>query len=110
MELPNFEEQSASASQSFDRNFDDPGQSAASNGQLESRSTKIHPLPSNTGKDEHHEEEEAEEDAFKVPEESKVGKKLSELTTKRVIILVLGMMFGLPLFTVDLYEEENTSY
>jgi hypothetical protein len=51
-----------------------------------------------------------EKDDFKVPEESKVGKKLSELTTKRVIILVLGMMFGLPLFTVNLYEDENTSF
>lgn len=46
----------------------------------------------------------------KVPEESKVGKRLSDLTTKRVIILVLGMMFGLPLFTLSLYYEENNSF
>lgn len=46
----------------------------------------------------------------KAPEESKVGKRLSDLTTKRVIILVLGMMFGLPLFTLSLYYEENNSF
>ena len=40
-------------------------------------------------------EEEDEEPNIEIPEESKVGKKLSELTTKRVIILVLAMMFRL---------------
>lgn len=33
--------------------------------------------------------------------ESQVGKKLSELTTRRVIILVLAMMLGLPFFSID---------
>ena len=45
-----------------------------------------------------------------MPSESKVGKKLSELTSKRVITLVLGMMFCLPLFTNSLYVDDNTSY
>ena len=45
-----------------------------------------------------------------VPEESKVGQKLSEITTKRIIILILGMMFFLPLFSTNMYVLENTSY
>jgi hypothetical protein len=45
-----------------------------------------------------------------IPEESKVGKMLSDLTTRRVIILVLTMMFSVPLFTLNTYEEANTSY
>ena len=48
--------------------------------------------------------------AFSLPSESKVGKKLSELTSKRVVVLVLGMMFCLPLFTNSLYVDDNTSY
>jgi len=36
-------------------------------------------------------------------EESKVGKKLSDLTTKRVIVLVLTMMFSVPLFMLTTY-------
>eukprot|EP00241_Pyramimonas_parkeae_P000821 CAMPEP_0114273940 /NCGR_PEP_ID=MMETSP0058-20121206/29452_1 /TAXON_ID=36894 /ORGANISM="Pyramimonas parkeae, CCMP726" /LENGTH=978 /DNA_ID=CAMNT_0001393603 /DNA_START=127 /DNA_END=3064 /DNA_ORIENTATION=+ len=35
--------------------------------------------------------------------ESKVGQKLSELTTRRVIIGVLSLLFILPLFDADLY-------
>ena len=42
--------------------------------------------------------------------ESKVGKRLSELTTKRVVILVLGIMFVLPLFTLSLYYDQTTSF
>jgi len=49
-------------------------------------------------------------DELKVPEESKVGKKLSDLTTRRVIILVLAMMFSVPFFTLTTYVEEPTSY
>jgi hypothetical protein len=107
-EPPVFDDHSPSASMSFDRNFDDNrgGLNNDAGTPSNEHGNKIHPLP--VVKVE--EEEKKEDDAFKVPEESKVGKKLSELTTKRVIILVLGMMFGLPLFTVDLYEDENTSY
>lgn len=34
----------------------------------------------------------------KAPKETRVGKKLSEMTTRRVIVLVLVMLFGLPQF------------
>lgn len=47
---------------------------------------------------------------FKIPEESKIGKKFSELTTRRVIILVLCMLFILPLFQTTLYLDDNVSY
>ena len=43
-------------------------------------------------------------------EESNVGQRLSEITTKRVILLVLGMMFVLPLFSNSMYVNNNTSY
>ena len=45
------------------------------------------------------------EDDFVIPEESKVGKKLSDLTTRRVIILVLAMMFSEPIFNTTTYIE-----
>jgi hypothetical protein len=47
---------------------------------------------------------------LKLPEESKVGKKLSDLTTRRVIILVLAMIFSVPLFSTSTYMEEPTSF
>lgn len=47
---------------------------------------------------------------MKIPKESKVGKKLSDLTTRRVIMLVLAMMFSVPAFTITTYKEENTSF
>ena len=43
-------------------------------------------------------------------EESNVGHRLSEITTKRVILLVLGMMFMIPLFSTTMYVDENDSY
>ena len=45
-----------------------------------------------------------------IPQESKVGKMLSDLTTRRVIILVLAMLISNPLFTDATYQEENTSF
>lgn len=42
--------------------------------------------------------------------ESRVGKRLSEATTRRVIILVLAMLFSVPLFTVTTYVIEPNSY
>ena len=45
-----------------------------------------------------------------VPEESKIGKKFSELTTRRVIILVLFMIFFIPLFSTDLYLDGDVSF
>jgi len=47
-----------------------------------------------------------------IPEdnESKVGKKLSDQTTKKVVILVLVMLFSQPLFAVSTYITEPDSY
>ena len=45
-----------------------------------------------------------------VPEESKVGKKLSDLTTRRVILLVLAMLFSVPLFSTSTYLDSFNSY
>jgi hypothetical protein len=45
-----------------------------------------------------------------IPQESKVGKMLSDLTTRRVIILVLAMLISVPLFTDTTYQDENTSF
>jgi hypothetical protein len=42
--------------------------------------------------------------------ESKVGKKLSEITTRRVIVLVLIMLFSQPIFSVSTYMQEPNSY
>jgi hypothetical protein len=55
-------------------------------------------------------ENEIDKEDYKLPEESRVGKKLSDLTTKRVIILVLAMMFSFPLFTYSTYTDENDSF
>ncbi|OMJ82972.1 hypothetical protein SteCoe_16183 [Stentor coeruleus] len=57
-------------------------------------------------------EAEDEENRLKpqVHEESKVGKELSELTTRRVIMLVLGVLIMVPFFLNTLYTDENTSY
>ena len=43
-------------------------------------------------------------------QETNVGKRLSDLTTKRVISLVLSIMISIPLFSVDTYFVEYTSY
>ena len=51
-----------------------------------------------------------EDEETTVPEDSKVGKKLSDLTTRRVIMLVLAMMFSVPAFTISTYKEENISF
>lgn len=45
------------------------------------------------------------EEEIEIPKESKVGKKLSDLTTRRVIMLVLAMMFAVPIFTVSTYKN-----
>lgn len=45
-----------------------------------------------------------------VPQESKVGKKLSDLTTRRTIILVLAMLFSVPLFSTGTYFQEPDPY
>lgn len=47
---------------------------------------------------------------MKLPEESKVGKKLSDLTTRRVIILVLAMIFTVPIFSTSTYMDDPTCF
>ena len=42
--------------------------------------------------------------------ESKVGKKLSEQTTRKVVILVLVMLFSSPVFTPSYYVTEPDSF
>ena len=54
--------------------------------------------------------EEAEEDLNEIPQESQVGKKLSDLTTKRVILLILLMLISLPLMEVEFYANPQTSW
>ena len=39
-----------------------------------------------------------------------MGKKLSELTTKRVIILVLTLLLCIPLFSSDYYFELDKGF
>lgn len=54
-----------------------------------------------------HELDDLQENLF---EETKVGKKLADLTTKRVIILILSIMISIPIFSTDTYFAEYTSY
>jgi hypothetical protein len=42
--------------------------------------------------------------------ETNVGKQLSDLTTKRVIILILSIMISIPILTIDTYWPEYSSY
>lgn len=49
-------------------------------------------------------------DEFSIPEESKIGKKLTDLTIKRVIVLVLGLLVLLPLFDVGFFSVSYTSW
>lgn len=44
------------------------------------------------------------------PTESKVGQRLSDLTTQRVIVIVLCIMLSIPLFDIGTYVESVTSY
>jgi hypothetical protein len=53
-------------------------------------------------------QQEDKEDAL--PEESKIGKTLSDVTTKTVIIMVLIVMLSVPLFTFSTYGDETNSY
>jgi hypothetical protein len=46
----------------------------------------------------------------KEQKESVVGKKLLDQTTRRVIIMVLAMLFSVPLFSVGTYINEPSSY
>lgn len=54
------------------------------------------------------EEEDKKEAEF--PQESNVGRKLSDLTTKRVITLVLSIIISIPLLNQETYVEDTTSH
>lgn len=45
-----------------------------------------------------------------IPKESHVGRKLSDLTTRRVIVIVLIMMFSVPILSLDTYREDPNSF
>ncbi|CAG9331105.1 unnamed protein product [Blepharisma stoltei] len=49
-------------------------------------------------------------EAAVIPKESQVGKRFSDLTIKRVIIIVLLMLFILPFFDTDFYDSDPTSW
>jgi hypothetical protein len=66
----------------------------------------------NLGEENNEEEEEREdvtEQDVDIPEESKVGKKLTDLTTKKTIVLVLSLLLAIILFNPDFYLETMTS-
>jgi hypothetical protein len=50
------------------------------------------------------------EEAVLVGEESKVGKKLSDLITRRVIVLVLSMLLSVPVFSDTTYLADDSSF
>ena len=41
--------------------------------------------------------------------ESRVSKALSDITTRRVIIVILVLLFIVPLFSLDYYNDPPTS-
>jgi hypothetical protein len=51
-----------------------------------------------------------EEASEPLPEESKIGKMLSDETTKRVIVMVLIVMLSVPLFSFYTYANETKSF
>ena len=53
--------------------------------------------------------EEEDEKKLDLPEESKVGKKLTDLTTKRTIVLVLSLLLAIILFNPDFYLTTLTA-
>jgi hypothetical protein len=71
----------------------------------EKKYDKVNPENKNGASVEMGDEKREEGQQILVPEESKVGKKLSDLTTRRVIILVLSMMIGIILFNSSFYYE-----
>ena len=55
-------------------------------------------------------ETEMQNEKIEIPEQSNVGKKLSDLTMKRVIVVVLTMLFTLPFLTSSTYIAEEESF
>jgi hypothetical protein len=55
-------------------------------------------------------EEDMEDEDLHIPSETRIGKKLSDLTIKRVIFLVLLLLLILPLFEAEFYVEPLHSW
>ena len=55
-------------------------------------------------------EEDEEEEDVEIPIESKIGRTLSERTTKTVVMLVLGMLFTMPFLQLETYVTTDTSF
>lgn len=45
-----------------------------------------------------------------VDNETNVGKKLSDLTTKRVVIIVMLLMISIPIFNTETYFTDKSIY
>lgn len=76
--------------------------------QLTFNDPKIHPKngTSNISIRQGGEMEEEDQDL----KESRVGKKLSELTTKRVVVLVMILIFIVPLFSADYFFDKDKAH
>ena len=76
--------------------------------QLSINDTKIHPKNGvvNMNSRQNGEMEEEDQDL----KESRVGKKLSELTTKRVVVLVMILIFIVPLFSADYFFDKDKAH
>lgn len=88
------------------------------NAKKQQEKNQIRVVPGDGAESPEPEEEDDEEDKDREEEdimpqanenESRVGKKLSEMTTRRVIVLVLAMLFLLPQFQYDVYGEDLVS-
>ncbi|CAG9331270.1 unnamed protein product [Blepharisma stoltei] len=89
----------ASVSQSFTSNLEDHG--SLGNDRKNSIGDSSNHVFSDT---------ESLPEEIEIPQESNVGKTLNDNTTKRVIVLVIAVMVGLPIFYPTLYIDSNTSY
>ncbi|OMJ84319.1 hypothetical protein SteCoe_14605 [Stentor coeruleus] len=52
----------------------------------------------------------ADDDTVYIPKESRVGRKLSDIITKRVIILVMVVLILIPLFDLDFFKTQKYSW
>lgn len=50
------------------------------------------------------------EDEIQIPKESRVGRKLSDIITKRVIVLVMVILLIIPLFDLDFFTTPSYSW
>jgi hypothetical protein len=55
-------------------------------------------------------ESDADVDMTEIPSEMRVSKKLSNLTTQRVILLILMMLFLLPFFEINIWIDDLSSF